>query len=207
MIRQRIGASVAIASGVLLALAIVLWARSYFTSDFWFRSRFHDEGSWTIWTQDSAWAGRGGIGFNRTVQSGTPPGYERDMRSLMQKHAAGIRWHQTRTPMYPNFNFNSNDKPVLGFRLATFDNSAMRGGPTWGFQLIVPLWFMCIVFSLAPAIWIWRWRRRRWQAWAGLCQKCGYDLRATPDQCPECGAKVDESAQIAPLPADVAGHN
>jgi hypothetical protein len=46
------------------------------------------------------------------------------------------------------------------------------------------LWFLiiCLVFDAILT------RRLAAQNGNDLCVKCGYDLRATPNQCPECGA-------------------
>lgn len=61
-------------------------------------------------------------------------------------------------------------------------------------RVIFPLWFVMLLSGVCPAWWIYTWRRRRVRHAAGLCRKCGYDLRATPTRCPECGTETGLAA-------------
>jgi hypothetical protein len=57
--------------------------------------------------------------------------------------------------------------------------------------VLVPGWFATTLSGVLPAIWVVKWRRRRPRWGSGLCKGCGYDLRATPLRCPECGRVVE----------------
>ncbi|MBC7784896.1 MAG: hypothetical protein H7144_13745 [Burkholderiales bacterium] len=57
---------------------------------------------------------------------------------------------------------------------------------SWDFG--VPYWFMVMLGLIAPVRWISTRRHRQYVP--GHCRSCGYDLRATPTRCPECGLEV-----------------
>lgn len=75
----------------------------------------------------------------------------------------------------------------LGF-LAQSEEYPFGDGRQKRIALEMPYWFLVLLSAppwLLPLV---RWLRVRIRAEKGLCVHCGYDLRATPDRCPECGA-------------------
>lgn len=60
--------------------------------------------------------------------------------------------------------------------------------------IAVPGWFVVAVILVLPLVSFSRRLRGRRRQQRRQCINCGYDLRATPDRCPECGAVPAKSS-------------
>jgi hypothetical protein len=76
---------------------------------------------------------------------------------------------------------------------ARFDSgksSVVLPGKYTGWLLTVPIRYVAFLFAIAPAVWAFKLVQlicRRMRPIPGHCSACGYDLRASPERCPECG--------------------
>jgi hypothetical protein len=79
---------------------------------------------------------------------------------------------------------------------ATTDAGAYTA-PTVGWSLEGPHAAVFLVTGILPCLrlvgWLRRWRVARERSGMGRCASCGYDLRATPGRCPECGTIVSSA--------------
>lgn len=99
-----------------------------------------------------------------------------------------VSYPEEMSVLQPSWSSFKPDPPNAAFRTFEFD-------PRPPARVVVPHWFVGGVLAV-PAVtmigvaWL---ARRRWavRRKRGLCAACGYDLRATPGRCPECGAVVD----------------
>ncbi len=201
-VRRRFFTSASAVSLALFTAVVVLWMRSYFATDRLFWQGWGDEGDRSYWRQDMVLSGRGGVGMNRIVQSGPRDSFRSDIDKLLARNGGFRPFHQSIPAAYPQFHVGVGDEPVWGgFKRGGFTH--MEAGHTrpraYGWQVVVPCWSLFVATAALPIAWGRQWKKRRRLVARGHCIVCGYDLRATPDRCPECGAAVRSGPVTPPI--------
>jgi hypothetical protein len=126
----------------------------------------------------------------------------------------GIHWHRY-SPDRGNMNLAVADDPNLrlagfGYTHTTYTQSNFFSGKPTSRPvtiLALPYYALFAIASILPITWLVLTtrvvisRRRRLK---GLCPTCAYDMRATPELCPECGYTPTPKTPAPPPPSPIA---
>ncbi|MCO6436856.1 MAG: hypothetical protein J5J06_07200 [Phycisphaerae bacterium] len=128
------------------------------------------------WDHADLRIGKGRMAFSWQAATATKETYDWDLK------AVGFRVRR------------AVEKPKLrcgmGLGSLSLEEQERRRTNRYVIALACPAWFPFVALTTYPAFAIWSYLRTRRRRRLGLCVKCGYDLRATPDRCPECGTEV-----------------
>jgi len=82
------------------------------------------------------------------------------------------------------------DHPLRGFEFAGVKFGGLWGQGSMLWNLIIPFWLLTFLAAILPILQIHflvKSLRKSLRQTHGHCSHCGYDLRASPHRCPECG--------------------
>jgi hypothetical protein len=182
-VRRRLLNLLTALSLLLCVAACVLWMRSYSARDQWayrWRDVSADADTFGACSLDSL---GGQLWF----------GYWWQDNSYLRRPHEGLSaeaWHvgsvQQSAPHFPR---PDAVRPLVwrfGFGWTRQGTSRTDGGR----GVIVPHWLLLMLLAAPAALALARRRRRSACRATAVCMRCGYDLRATPDRCPECGTSA-----------------
>ncbi len=173
---------------VLCAATVVLCVRSYFTQDYVYRLLPCQTAAGPSYEAWGLMSGGGRLGFQRLRSSGL---WMQDTQTYLAKHGEwGMHWHHY--PYAPPRWGNENIWYRMGFVWR------LRGPSHWftlEWSAGAPHGAVAAILALAPATVALRGLKRSRRLNRHLCVRCGYDLRATPERCPECGTVVTRSGE------------
>jgi hypothetical protein len=169
MLRRRLLGVVSLLSLVLCGMTVVLWVRSHLIRDLLRWDSKCDQSGAITWQLCSD---TGRLIVERLSYSGPP--------------------RRNQPPWWHGYEFAHgglavpwSGEPSYQTRLVDWYGERLGPYSTWTFRVIY--WPLIPLTPILPALSMLRRTRRLRRLRAGLCPSCGYDLRATPGRCSECG--------------------
>jgi hypothetical protein len=167
--------TVALISALICAASIGVWVRSYWAGDHFYISRERGSG-------DNPW----GTNYNFNSSRGE---LQIDFNGVRNSATGNHhRWISRRPPRELPLGLSPGDPLIKRLGFTPWQHGDYRPGEAWQYWMSAPTWSVTVLSALIPAVWIIQRRRSRLRSAKGHCRSCGYDLRATPNRCPECGA-------------------